>query len=124
MFFFSFGTNSFAFEIPYDQKRFNSSGFPEEILKYLGYAYRDIGIEIDLKELPNNRSFLKIKSQSLDGDLGRLLPVIRKHRFQYVNVPLAYIKVCAFSNNNNDISMGNAVVVYERGYKIFDDMDF
>ncbi len=102
----------------------DSRNFTNDALKYLSYAYRDIGIEVDFQEYPTRRSFQKLKSQVIDGDLGRFLPVIKKHRFFYVKIPLAHLELCAFTNKDTDVPLENAVVVYERGYKVFDSMRF
>jgi len=96
----------------------------KELIRNLIKAYSDIGIEAKVVAVPTDRSIKGIRKNLYDAELARVLPVIEKYNLLYVKVPLFILTFCAYSKDDTNIPLEEAVVVYQRGIKQLNTLKF
>lgn len=124
---FLISQNSFSqseWKIAIDRTGFGSVEILLEIEKRIKKSYADAGKKLKILNIPLERSFRELNSGLIDAELGRSFEIIKELNINFVNVPLIEIKSCLYTHKQNPPPLEEAVVVYMRGSKQLDSLNF
>lgn len=110
VFLFILTFRSFSYEMGVDLKALGNQENIQKLISNLKKSYKEIGIEIEVKDIPLARSFELIRLNKLDSEIGRFASVVKRNSLNHVPVPISRSKVCAFNDGRTDKPFANARV--------------